>query len=526
MSGAWKTTDARLRYSRIYAIVQTTSSSVSLVASITMLFMIFRSHQGLSTTSNRLLFGLCLADILSSSALSLSTMPIPNHYVFPIWNARGTITSCDVAGIVTFLGTSSAPLYNCSLCLYYLAVIKYNIPEDEIHSRLEKFFHSVSILFPIIGAVAIQLNEAFNPILTVCWIAPSPFQCDFKKDEECVRGENYLVYFILFSVLPVLILPCIICITMTKMYSTVRKNEKNMLQYSSQVWIDRINRRASENGLSIVQSTSKVLYNIRENNQNFESQSDSNDDEEMTGKRDCQEPSVQESREILFQNSKDDEEMTNERDCQEPSEQKSRVSLFQNPINNEEMTSKRDCQEPTSKQKSRNSLFQNSINNEEMTGDTVFNCQELTSKQIRRDSLFQKVKESWSLNKSSHTGPLNDSLTSARNFSNRNSQRSRSILYSALAYSFAYSATYVFYIVIYVFAFIGKEPGFTMEIIFRVFTPLQGFFNFLVFLNQRAIQLKNSDQSISWKSSFFNALVSRGPRSPHLLRRASTGNAY
>lgn len=73
---------------------------------------------------------------------------------------------------------------------------------------------------------------------------------------------------------------------------------------------------------------------------------------------------------------------------------------------------------------------------------------------------------------------------------------------------------------IYVFAFVGKEPGFVLEVMFRIFTPLQGFYNFLVYIHQRVIDAKKSNgDATTWAGAFLIALKSRGPRSS---RRTTT----
>ncbi len=457
---------SRLFYSKVYAIVQSCSASVSFVASSVTLYLIYRSHLQLSTTSNRLLCGLCIADIISSLALALATMPIPADAVGPaIWNARGSTMTCDMAGMMTFLGTASAPLYNSSLCVYYLSIIKYKLSEEEIRNKVEVWLHLVSILFPLVGAIAIQLNESFNPMLTVCWVAPYPFGCDFDKDAECIRGEKYLVYFIVFSVLPLLVLPCVIVISMTMMYMSIRKLEKDVYRYSSAIWVDRIrDRRASDSRLSdAVVSALPTLSRLP-------SADDNNIEEGKNQKGQIEE--------------EEEEEVKN---CQEES------SHRQN--------------DPTQ--------------DTEETGTIPRRSNSLLSRSINTGLLSSARRLSW-LPSLQSTRYDSDGILSADTTENRNryNQQSRKILHKALAYSLSYFATYFFYIVIYVFAFVGKEPGFVLEVMFRIFTPLQGFYNFLVYIHQRVIDAKKSNgDATTWAGAFLIALKSRGPRSS---RRTTT----
>ena len=68
---AWLKSDDRAElYSEIetFPIMKHISGTLSLVASITLVWILLRYHVRLSTTTNRLLFALCVADIMSSSA--------------------------------------------------------------------------------------------------------------------------------------------------------------------------------------------------------------------------------------------------------------------------------------------------------------------------------------------------------------------------------------------------------------------------------------------------------------------------
>ena len=62
---------------RTYSIIQTMTSLSSLIASITIIWIIKRSYDGLSKSFHRFLFGLSVADILSSLAQAFSTLPPP-----------------------------------------------------------------------------------------------------------------------------------------------------------------------------------------------------------------------------------------------------------------------------------------------------------------------------------------------------------------------------------------------------------------------------------------------------------------
>ena len=77
---------------KVYSIVQITSATVSILASATLIIMICRSHQKLSTPFHRLLLGLSIADIIASLAMSFaSTLSPPDHLG---WNGFGNMSLC------------------------------------------------------------------------------------------------------------------------------------------------------------------------------------------------------------------------------------------------------------------------------------------------------------------------------------------------------------------------------------------------------------------------------------------------
>lgn len=221
------------RQSMTCAIAQTTSSTISLLATVTVIIMISRSYKKLSSVFHRLLLGLCIADILSSSSLSLSTYPIPsNESTTTIWNTNGTTDTCTAQGFFAFVGFLAAQLYNCSLCVYYLIVIKYNKKDEYIRRYVEPFLHAVPIGTALIGGIIIAAKQAFNPNASFCWIGSDPPQCyDDNDDAGSCRGKDAKILYLTFATVPYIVLPIVILTSMGLMYHTARQNEKKMSGY-------------------------------------------------------------------------------------------------------------------------------------------------------------------------------------------------------------------------------------------------------------------------------------------------------
>ena len=136
-------------------IIFRTTGSVSIISSTCLALHILRSHDGLSTTYHRLVFGLSVADITASLAIALSSTMVPKelNYVTPY--AQGNTATCTAQGFLTLCGYFVAMYYSCSICCYYLAIIRYKKTDEYIRRKLEPGFmgfllHFLSCIAPYI----------------------------------------------------------------------------------------------------------------------------------------------------------------------------------------------------------------------------------------------------------------------------------------------------------------------------------------------------------------------------------------
>jgi hypothetical protein len=120
------------------------AGSISITASAAIIWHILRSYDGLSTTYHRLVLGLCIADIVFFICHCLIQYEVPKELEYVMPSAQGNVASCDTQGFILTIGAVAASLYNCSMCVYYLAVIKYNKRDAYIRNKLEPWFHGIS----------------------------------------------------------------------------------------------------------------------------------------------------------------------------------------------------------------------------------------------------------------------------------------------------------------------------------------------------------------------------------------------
>ena len=198
-----------------------------MIGSITLIFMLFRSHKKFSTTLHRLLLGLSISDIISSVAMSFASIPSPPSAIH--WHSIGNMSLCQVQGFVFFIGHVASPLYNCSICIYYLIEIKYTHLQRHL-DRIEVFLHAVPVLTALTLSTTLLSIKAFHPDVTNCF----PFVCKYNPKVPCNEGYNdaedvfsYIYVSLLWGVVPL-----VIFFSMITIYREVATQETRINQFT------------------------------------------------------------------------------------------------------------------------------------------------------------------------------------------------------------------------------------------------------------------------------------------------------
>lgn len=405
--GKFMTVDQYRSITKTYASIQISSSLISLISSIAIISIIWRSFKKLYVPFHRLLFGLSIADILSSTAQIFVTLPAANYYGI-IWNAMGNRNTCRVQGFFIFWGSIAAPLYNCSICIYYLIMVTYKRSRNAdayIEGKIEFFFHAVPVFVPLIGAIVILSLDAFHPNLTYCFIEADPLSTNLEEFE--ISDRNAKVLFAVFSAGPYIVLPTVISVTMAIMYRAVVALEKRHQQRSPDL---------------------DGVLALRQKLKRNETGEEPNADAPITG--------------------------------QEGNNEESAFTRLRNLIM-----------------------------------DKVSFCRST-------DEGRRKIR------------------------SNSAERQKRAIANKALSFSLAFLVTYLFPIIISIRTLCGINSGNGLSILARIFFPLQGFFNFVVFIFPEVLVAKKAKRtgSISWLGAFLIAIKSRGrPLSNRHITLSSDG---
>ena len=216
------------------------SASISMIGSTAIIWHILRSHKGLSSTYHRLVFGLCVGDLMSSLAFAVNTKAVPKELQYIMPSARGNVGTCTAQGLLLTAGVVMASAYNCMICFYYLLIITYNKKDDYIKRKLEPWFHGVPIILAIVIGITGLIMKQFNTTGEgYCYLINyHPPHCEDVANGIipdgfsilCGRGDTKSGNFFKLTIyLMPFIVPAIIVVTMVAMYRTVRRIERKII---------------------------------------------------------------------------------------------------------------------------------------------------------------------------------------------------------------------------------------------------------------------------------------------------------
>jgi len=235
------------------------TGSISATASSLIIYLILRSDKKLSSIYHRIMFGMSCADILSSVAIALTTLPMPSDFpcededLFNTNDGKGSIQTCNIQGFFLIVGINVMYAYNAMLCVYYACVIAFQMSEENIHKRVEPFLHFIPIFSGLAVAIPPIFLDLYNPGLG--WCNLGAIECtakdDFDGDQyQYVRGSNVMVK--VFDVLRFISLGVWLILIVGSFSLIIRRTWRIDQELLSR------NQEANEENVHTVQRSSKI----------------------------------------------------------------------------------------------------------------------------------------------------------------------------------------------------------------------------------------------------------------------------
>ena len=156
-------------YGQVYASVMPRyCGSLSVIGSTCIIIIILQSGMRLSSTYHRIMFAMSITDIFASTAMALTSIPVPKHgknengvtvdFGFNDVPTYGNKATCEAQGFFFIFGTIATYSYNMSLCLFYVLTIVVMTKEEDI---IKRKMGVALIAFPLFMSLVVAFPPLF-----------------------------------------------------------------------------------------------------------------------------------------------------------------------------------------------------------------------------------------------------------------------------------------------------------------------------------------------------------------------------
>ena len=223
----------------------------------------FRRGRSRHNAIQRSLIGMSVIEIMDSSAWFMGSWLVPEGTFFL---ASGNQATCNFQGFLLQIAIG-APLYNCSLALYYLLMIKYNWTSEMLH-KIEIWVHVFILTFAIGTSFALLPMGLYNQTGVVCWVIGKPPSCGNSSyqpsDVPCERGDFAYIYGMALFYGPLWVCVAACMTSMFLIYLEVRRTHRRIRRYSAgdsrQLQEVHSLRRSATDTTSV--ATQAILYSL------------------------------------------------------------------------------------------------------------------------------------------------------------------------------------------------------------------------------------------------------------------------
>jgi len=151
----------------IFKWVPRITGAFSFFGSLAIVYIILANHQRkLKHPKDRIMLMMSVFDVMASAVFVFSTTAMTSDSGDN--EAMGNSWTCTAEGVCAWLGFA-VPLYNSSLNLFYLLVIKYSMTPQRFAAKIEPLLHLVSIAIPLSAAIIFAARGEITSWGNVCF---------------------------------------------------------------------------------------------------------------------------------------------------------------------------------------------------------------------------------------------------------------------------------------------------------------------------------------------------------------------
>lgn len=205
---------------KIISVLVIVPSLLSFLGSSLVIYHIV--HDKRKTPYRRLLLGMAIFDIISTTAWISQPYLMPSNVIQSYAWSFGNETSCKALAAITQTGIA-AHIYSSCLSFYFLLTIRFGMREKTFEKRIEKVMHFGVILFTLGTSVTGLVTDMFYPMHVGpgCWVSHPP-EGDICANDSC--GAEKMAW--AFGGFPIVICLLSIAINNLILYCHVRSTVK------------------------------------------------------------------------------------------------------------------------------------------------------------------------------------------------------------------------------------------------------------------------------------------------------------
>lgn len=183
-------------------LLSTTLGSLSALSSCVIIFIVLRSIPKLSISYHRIIFFMSVGDVIHSTCIALSTLPMPRDMIYTQFEAPyiGTDATCRVQAIGQIYSHTFTYMQSMVLSTYFYCAINGRVKERNMNRKLELFLAVLTFAVPLIPILCMIMRSGFDyfnasPDLPFCGYNPSPYWCGaFPEEAACSHYDDLQMY--------------------------------------------------------------------------------------------------------------------------------------------------------------------------------------------------------------------------------------------------------------------------------------------------------------------------------------------
>ena len=159
-------------FTNVATITSTFTGTLSALSSLAILYAIVRSEQHFGSVYHRIMTSVAFFDFISSTAIALTTIPMPKDVLYPFQGRRvyGTVGTCETQGFAVVFGFLGSFFMFSGLMVYYVSVIQFKISDRKLKRYLEPSIQGFAWVFSLLTSVSSNLINC--PHYSYCTFGP------------------------------------------------------------------------------------------------------------------------------------------------------------------------------------------------------------------------------------------------------------------------------------------------------------------------------------------------------------------